>query len=71
MIHSLSPPLHVPHYYFFDDRVSDGCAFAIHDPNVYMTEIAPRFFHKQTHLRSFHRQLSIWVSCHDDIAGAA
>lgn len=40
--------------------VSDGCAFAIHDPNVYMTEIAPRFFHKQTHLRSFHRQLSIW-----------
>jgi len=40
--------------------VSDGCAFAIHDPNVYMTEIAPRFFRKQTHLRSFHRQLSIW-----------
>lgn len=40
--------------------MSDGCAFAIHDPNVYMTEIAPRFFHKQTHLRSFHRQLSIW-----------
>lgn len=59
---SLILPAPVPLLLFFDDRVSDGCAFAIHDPNVYMTEIAPRFFHKQTHLRSFHRQLSIWVS---------
>jgi hypothetical protein len=48
--------------FFFPLRVSDGRAFAIHDPDVYMTEIAPRFFHKQSHLRSFHRQLSIWVS---------
>ena len=41
-------------------RVSDGRAFAIHDPDIFMEEIAPRFFDKQTHIRSFHRQLSIW-----------
>ncbi|KAL9180164.1 hypothetical protein ACHAXT_008134 [Thalassiosira profunda] len=40
--------------------VSEGRAFAIHDPDLFMTEIAPQFFDKQTHLRSFHRQLSIW-----------
>lgn len=40
--------------------VSEGRAFAIHDPEVFMNEIAPQFFDKQTHLRSFHRQLSIW-----------
>lgn len=40
--------------------VSEGCAFAIHDPDVFMKEIAPKFFDRQTHLRSFHRQLSIW-----------
>eukprot|EP00571_Detonula_confervacea_P008333 CAMPEP_0172326148 /NCGR_PEP_ID=MMETSP1058-20130122/55721_1 /TAXON_ID=83371 /ORGANISM="Detonula confervacea, Strain CCMP 353" /LENGTH=347 /DNA_ID=CAMNT_0013042857 /DNA_START=22 /DNA_END=1065 /DNA_ORIENTATION=+ len=40
--------------------VSEGCAFAIHEPDVFMNEIAPQFFDKQTHLRSFHRQLSIW-----------
>ena len=26
-----------------------------------MVDIAPRFFDKQSRLRSFHRQLSIWV----------
>ncbi|KAL7525974.1 hypothetical protein ACHAXR_001245, partial [Thalassiosira sp. AJA248-18] len=40
--------------------VSEGRAFAIHDPDIFMTDIAPHFFDKQTHLRSFHRQLSIW-----------
>jgi hypothetical protein len=40
--------------------VSEGRAFAIHDPDVFMNDIAPQFFDKQTHLRSFHRQLSIW-----------
>lgn len=40
--------------------VSQGCAFAIHEPDIFMNEIAPHFFDKQTHLRSFHRQLSIW-----------
>ena len=44
------------------DRVSEGRAFAIHDPDLFMNDIAPQFFDKQTHLRSFHRQLSIWVS---------
>mmetsp|Transcript_6039 Transcript_6039/g.9997 ORF Transcript_6039/g.9997 Transcript_6039/m.9997 type:complete len:308 (+) Transcript_6039:50-973(+) len=27
---------------------------------MFMKDIAPQFFDKQTHLRSFHRQLSIW-----------
>lgn len=40
--------------------VSEGRAFAIHNPDVFMNEITPQFFDKQTHLRSFHRQLSIW-----------
>lgn len=40
--------------------VSGGRAFAIHDPEVFMNEISPKFFDRQTHLRSFHRQLSIW-----------
>jgi len=40
--------------------VSEGCAFAIHDPEVFMNDVSPKFFDKQTHLRSFHRQLSIW-----------
>ena len=42
--------------------MSEGRAFAIHHPDVFMNEITPQFFDKQTHLRSFHRQLSIWVS---------
>ena len=46
------------------DRVSEGRAFAIHDPDIFMEDIASQFFDKQTHLRSFHRQLSIWVSSH-------
>ena len=29
-----------------------------------MNDVSPKFFDKQTHLRSFHRQLSIWVSFH-------
>ncbi len=44
------------------NRVSEGHAFAVHDPDVFMTDIAPQFFDKQSRLRSFHRQLSIWVS---------
>ncbi|KAL3763206.1 hypothetical protein ACHAWU_008115 [Discostella pseudostelligera] len=42
--------------------VSDGNAFAVHNPEVFMSDVAPIFFKKLTLLRSFHRQLSIWVS---------
>ena len=53
--------------YFNDNRVSEGHAFAIHDPDVFMTDISPQFFDKQSRLRSFHRQLSIWVSSYHSV----
>lgn len=40
--------------------VSEGRAFAVHSPDVFMKEVAPLFFDKQTRIRSFYRQLSIW-----------
>ncbi|KAL3784766.1 hypothetical protein ACHAW5_008137 [Stephanodiscus triporus] len=51
--------------------VSEGRAFAIHDPDVFMTDIAPHFFEKQSCIRSFHRQLSIWgfLRLEKDVAG--
>ena len=57
----LTPPPHPPTFIFIVNRVSEGHAFAIHDPDIFMTDIAPQFFDKQSRLRSFHRQLSIWV----------
>ena len=53
--------------HFNGNRVSEGNAFAIHDPDVFMTDISPQFFDKQSRLRSFHRQLSIWVSSYHSV----
>ena len=36
-----------------------GRAFVVHDPNQFMSGIAPQFFH-QSKYRSFTRQLNIW-----------
>jgi hypothetical protein len=58
-------------YFTNDNRVSEGHAFAIHDPDVFMTDIAPHFFDKQSCIRSFHRQLSIWVSSYRNVVAVS
>lgn len=39
--------------------IQDGRAFAIHDRDLFLKHIVPRFF-KQTKFRSFTRQLNLW-----------